>query len=227
MHISTVRHDEVFDARKNNTQITIVGAGATGSRVFMALIELGLTNITVFDDDVVEGHNLANQAYVRHQVGKPKVMSLADLYRFKTGYMPPESMLFINERVPCQGIPLKGTVFLLTDTMASRKEIYDKEIKDNPEVTHVIETRMASTHGNIFSFSPYEKAKSQRWRDGLTNDEGGEVSACGSSLSVGTTASIIANMAVWQMMHSMTNPEAVEGRLDVYLNPTMLDTGSI
>ena len=55
MGINISRHKDYFDAMSQKLQpITIIGAGATGSRVFEALVNLGMTNIAVFDDDKIE-----------------------------------------------------------------------------------------------------------------------------------------------------------------------------
>lgn len=225
--ISTVRHDEVFNARQNNSQITIIGAGAIGSRVFAALVELGLTKIRVIDFDNVEAHNLANQIFNHSDIGKPKVEACADWYKLKTGYEPPKTMEFINAKLPCDDIQTTGTVFLLTDSMVSRREIFESCIRGNLSAFRVIEVRMASTHGNVHVFSPLVDAESKAWIDTLIDDDLAEVSACGSSLTVGTTASILANAAVWQFMHSKTDEAALDTAIDVFLKPMVVATRSL
>lgn len=217
MSLSTIRHDEIFLARENNQRITIIGAGATGSRVFAALVELGLTNLTIVDYDEVEPHNLANQMYLAEHVGTPKVSAMCDWTRKKLGYVP-NTMHFVQGAAP-QDAEIRGTVFLLTDTMASRKEIFEAALKDNPEVYRVIETRMASTHGNVYFFDPNDPASYSAWEDTLSDDEETEVSHCGSSISVGPTASIIANLAVWQFMLRKMDPASTDDVVDIFLRP--------
>ncbi len=220
--ISIRRHQEIFDPSKYRGPITIIGAGATGSRVFAALAELGLTNITVYDFDKVEAHNLANQLFINHDIGQMKVSGLFDWYQRKMGVdLPPEEMKFIADKVT-EDTQLKGVVFLLTDTMESRREIFERCIQGNTDIPTVIETRMAATHGNVFTFNPHEKG--QAWLDTLIDDDDAETSACGSTLSVGTTASVIANLAVWQFMHLKTDPLAVDEVVNVFLKPFILTT---
>lgn len=225
-NLSTIRHDEIFDARKNNQRITIIGAGATGSRLFAALVELGLDNITIVDFDKVESHNLANQLFVTSDIGHSKVDSLRHWWRSKTGMADhPDSLQFIDAEVPHPDAEIKGTVFLLTDTMSSRREIYETCLKNNPDVYRVIETRMASSYGNIYTFNPNDPVQRQKWEDSLIDDDDAEVSHCGSSISVGTTASIIANLAAWQYMHCKTDPAAAEEKIDIFLKPLCVSTG--
>lgn len=227
--MNITRHQSIFDPQQNDHGITIIGAGATGSRLWLALVELGLKNITVYDFDVVESHNLANQIYLETHIGLPKVTALEAYYRYKTGETPPPSMRFLNEKVDSNTIDMfSGTVFLLTDTMQSRREIFDSHCAENYSLKCVIETRMASSYGNIFTFDPNDKDMREAWINTLvSDDEPGEVSPCGSSISVGTTASIIANLAVWQFILQCTNPIAVDPKVNIFLQPLIVSKGSI
>jgi molybdopterin/thiamine biosynthesis adenylyltransferase len=220
--ITIRRHQSIFDPAQYPESINIIGCGATGSRVFMALVELGCMNINCYDFDHVEDHNLANQAFLASHILVPKVDACRNMYRLKTGRSAPETMTFNNARVPVKdaGI-MSGIVFLLTDTMASRREIYEEVIKDNPLIPFVIETRMASTHGNVNVFDPNDPKQAKKWVDSLIDDGEAELSPCGQPISVGTTASIIANLAVMQYMWWSSNPEAANQNIEIYLKPFM------
>lgn len=224
--LSLIRHLPIFDPSKTNPPIHIIGAGATGSRLWLSLVELGLTNISIYDFDKVEAHNLANQIFLNHHIGMTKVDALADYYVQKTGREPLASFGFYNVKVcPETTDPtmLNGIVFLLTDTMESRKDIMQNLIEGSG-VAAVIETRMASSYGNVNVINPFDAADLQSWYDSLINDDEAEVSACGASISVGPTASIIANLAVWEMIHLLQNQEAVDKRLSLHLKPVMINS---
>ena len=224
--LSTIRHDPIFRAYDyKDYPIHIVGAGATGSRLFMSLIELGLTNISVYDFDIVEPHNLANQSYLHEHIGMLKVAALKDLASKKLG-VPADlikDMRFINERIDQR--QFDGFLFLLTDTMASRREIVEAQTTGaDSALLQVFETRMASTHGNVAHFSPTNAAQRKAWFDTLISDDEGEVSACGTSISVGPTASLIANMAVWEFMNFLLNDGCATAQLDVFFKPMLMTT---
>jgi len=219
--INTARHKEIINPLHHQEPIHIIGAGATGSRLFTALIELGFTNISIHDFDTVESHNLANQIFVYSDIGEYKVKALQDWAVAKLG----EDVIDINYgtfALPHPDVHLEGTVFLLTDTMGSRREIYDQCIEGNHDVTRVIETRMASSYGNVYSFDPVMQGAA--WLDTLIDDDKAEASACGSSISVGSTASIIANLAVWQFTLSLVDPESADGITDIFLKPFCMAT---
>ncbi len=223
--ISPVRHLSVFNPIQNNKiPIHIIGMGATGSRIFQGLIELGLTNIKCYDFDIVEEHNLANQIYWKKQVGLPKVEAAKEYYKLKTGENAPPEMIFHFQKVNIANFPItqfKGIVFLLTDTMASRKEIMDDFLMPN-DVTLVIETRMASSYGDIRLINPKDPHQVTDWYNSLIHDDDAEMSPCGTSISMGATASIIASMAIWQMIHVLTDPLAQDPIINLHLKPLTL-----
>lgn len=67
-----------------NTSISIIGAGATGSFLGLALSKIGYAfngkygELKIFDNDVVGAHNLSNQYFFPNQTGKSKVESLKE-----------------------------------------------------------------------------------------------------------------------------------------------------
>jgi adenylyltransferase/sulfurtransferase len=63
------------------TRFVIVGAGAIGSAVVLALSKMGMRRATVYDFDTLESHNFANQLHPISQLGKPKVDSLLAVAR--------------------------------------------------------------------------------------------------------------------------------------------------
>jgi molybdopterin/thiamine biosynthesis adenylyltransferase len=236
--INIMRHESVFNPKDHNYPIHIIGAGATGSRVFAALVELGITNITVYDPDVVEDHNLANQIYMVRDISYPKVDGCMRFAADKLGSSH-ANMTFSNRKVTeayiREGYMKGGVVFLLTDTMDSRREIANALVARcfGPEAQLatapllIIETRMASTHGAVFSINPFDREAHRQWLSTLVDDndtDSIEVSPCGTALSVGTTASLIANYAVWQMMQFFVDPVGLQPRVDLFFKPTLTIT---
>lgn len=237
--INIMRHESIFNPKDYDFPIHIIGAGATGSRVFAALVELGVKNISVYDDDVVEDHNLANQIYGVDDINEPKVIGCYNFTLHKLGIVPKE-MIFANRRVTDgyvrNGGVAGGIVFLLTDTMASRREIVaglhrrcitPSGAESAPLL--IIETRMASTHGSVFTLNLFDEEQYKQWRSTLVDDDNEdliELSPCGTALSVGTTASLIANYAVWQMMQFFIDPVGLQPRVDLFFKPTLTMTMS-
>ena len=231
--LSTIRHDSIFNATKHALPAIIIGAGATGSRVFASLVELGCTNITVVDFDIVESHNLANQIYRDADVGWLKVEACRNWYQHKTGRPTPASMYFIDQKVDAENTlanykwaEQQSVVFLLVDSMAARREIFDQCIRTNPYLQLMIETRMASSYGDVYALEPQVNIDAKAWLASLTDDEVAEASPCGGSISVGPTANIISNLAVWRYINycnAMANELSFNpSHQRVYLTPELI-----
>ena len=204
MDINYSRQADLFDNSTFKTPIHIIGAGATGSWVALFLAKLGISNITVWDFDKVEAHNIPNQVYRLEgngtegitDVGEYKVDALSGIVRGSTG-------ININAKnIKVDGNqPLSGIVFVLTDTMRSRKDIYEKAIRLNPAVKLLIETRMGLEGGRVYVVDPMSLKQAKEYEATFTyNDDEAEVSACGTSQSIIATAVQIASIAVWQVI---------------------------
>jgi hypothetical protein len=190
------RQMELFDPQTFNTPVHIIGAGATGSWVALFLAKLGIKDITVWDFDTVGEHNLPNQFFRPIDIGEPKVLALRDTVSSQTGTV----LNAKNTRVT-GAQRLSGIVFMLTDTMKSRKEIWEQAIKMKPQVQLLIETRMGLSDGRIYTINPTSTDHIKEYENTFYSDEEASVSACGISQSVITTAVTIAGMAVRQLIN--------------------------
>lgn len=221
--IDTTRHVEIFSPDSfGSRRIDVIGAGASGSRIVLSLAKLGIENIHVYDFDSVEAHNIANQAYSQSDIGRPKVEALQALVKEHTGM----DIAIHNERV--DGSQRLGeVVFLLTDTMASRKEIWQKAIRYKATTKLMIETRMGVDQGRVYTINPTRPAHVKGWEETLYDDDVAEVSACGSTISVGPTAEFLSGLAVWQLIrwlaietgHKTAQDDALDQEILFWLRP--------
>ena len=198
-----VRQAEVFNRETFNMPVHIIGVGATGSWVALQLAKMGVKDITIWDFDHVEEHNVPNQLFDMSDIGLPKVEAL-------NAKMTPSrssgNITVKNERfVP--GMPLAGVVFNLVDSMKARKEIWEQSIKYKPNVKLLIETRMSARGGYIYTIRPMERAHIKRYENTLYSDVESETSFCGVSQSIVATAVQLSSMAVWQMINYAANGE--------------------
>lgn len=189
------RQIEIFDPATFNTPVHVIGAGATGSWVTLFLAKLGVKDITVWDFDRVEEHNLPNQAFGLIDIGLPKADAVAAEVLRATGTVIKANIQEVNARTR-----LNGIVFMLTDTMKSRKEIWDGAIKLNYGVKLLIETRMGLRGGRIYTIFPTDIQQIRKYEGTFYTDEEATASACGVSQSIICTAVNIASLAVWQFL---------------------------
>ena len=221
MAVDSIRHINVFDPRLYPNPVHIIGAGATGSFLALQIAKLGVKELHVWDFDKVEEHNLANQLYGPEHVGAYKVDALAEVV-LEQADIP---LLIHKEKVVNQ--VLGGVVFLLTDTMASRKEIWDNCIKYKPYVDLMIETRMGIKTYEVHSINPSDPAQVNGWeaRWFPDDEEVAAPSGCGARTTIGATASLLAASAVWQFLKK-ANDLPVENWVFGAVEPFMIESVS-
>jgi molybdopterin/thiamine biosynthesis adenylyltransferase len=190
------RHQELFDPHTFNTPVTIIGAGATGSWLALALAKLGIDNISIWDFDKVEEHNVPNQAFGIGDIGRAKVASLADIIEQNTGT---ELLSIYNKEFKDQR--LQGIVFLMVDSMKARKEIFDNSIKMKSAVKLLVEPRMGLNEGRIYNVNPMDLNHIKRYEECWYSDDEAEVSACGTSQTVITTALAVSSWCCRQLIN--------------------------
>lgn len=75
--------------------ITLAGVGGIGSYVGFLLARMKPTSIFIYDDDVVETVNMSGQLYSQSDLGKLKVIALAEMVKNYAGY---NSIFAISEK---------------------------------------------------------------------------------------------------------------------------------
>lgn len=204
------RQANILNPEEFNRPIHIIGAGATGSWVAFTLAKMGLTNITVYDFDEVGMHNLPNQMFGLTDINKNKALSIKNIIRRFTGF----NIKARTQKVE-GGQPLQGIVFVLTDTMKSRKDIYNMSIKNNPNVDLLIETRMDLRGGRIYAIDPKNRYMCKQYEGTFYSDDEAEVSACGVSQTVLPTALAITSNAIWKLLNYING--------EPFFNETIMD----
>lgn len=203
--IDFLRQLDLLDPKQiGNRSVTLIGAGATGSHIAWYLAQLGWgdTNqgcgtMKVFDDDGVEDHNLANQIYEPEHVSLFKVDALKAMILRKFGF----EIEIHREQVTDQRKDVAATyVFLLTDTMSSREEIFEKCLRFSFSTDLVIETRMGLRDGRIYAFNPNDPTHVEEWKKTLYKDDEAQASRCGASASIISTVTFLSSMAVSRLV---------------------------
>lgn len=199
--INTIRHQSIIAPYEHKMPIHIIGCGATGSWVNTILTRMGFNNIIIYDFDTVEEHNIANQDYIQADIGELKVNATFN----KMLNINPDCIISAQNEKVTKRNSFKGIVFCLTDTMSSRKEIWENCIKNKILVDCFIETRMGADQGMIYTINPKKPSQVKAYEQTFYTDDVAETSLCGTSISVLPTAMSIASQAVWQMISFLNN----------------------
>jgi molybdopterin/thiamine biosynthesis adenylyltransferase len=143
------RHWDMIDVERLHTlPIRIIGAGSVGSFTCLSLSKMGAHSIKVWDDDMVDEHNISNQFYRTQDVGEFKVDAL-------------QNMIMDFEGIPIQienekwygDTDCNGIIIAAVDNMNARKRIWDK-IKGNDDVSLFIDPRMGGRVARIYAVNP-------------------------------------------------------------------------
>lgn len=210
MLLDLTRHLTVFSPHAfGSRRVDVIGVGATGSRIALSLAKLGIANIHIWDDDRVESHNIPNQAYTQEHIGELKVRAMQSIVAQATG-----ATVAIHPSKVDGSQELGEVVFLLVDRMDARRLIWEGSLKYKLRTQIVIETRMGSDAGRIYTVNPNRQGHIASWESTLCQDDEAEVSACGASISVGPTAEVISGLAVWQLLRWFAIENGSDDELD-------------
>lgn len=183
---------EFFKPEMCNERLHIIGCGAIGSTVAENLVRFGLTNITLYDFDVVEKHNIANQMFRETDIGKLKTEALAE-YLCSINPEAKADLKIVNKGYT--GQKLSGYVFLCVDNIDLRREIAEK-CADNQYIKAMFDFRMRLTDAQHYAadWSNRDMIENFLKTMAFSHEEAQKetpVSACNITLSVVPTVRII------------------------------------
>ena len=197
------RQMNIFDKykwNKNKIPVNVIGVGASGSWLTLALAKMGIEDIRVYDFDKIGEHNIPNQAFNIESIGDYKVRGLESVVKNQSGISIDWNIKEVTKKDK-----MSGVVFLLTDTMSSRKEIYESIIKHNPNIELLVETRMDLRCCRIYTICPSSLEHRKQYEQTFYDDSEAEVSACGTSQTVVCTAMGVASHAIWSFLKWVNN----------------------
>lgn len=193
---------EFFQPEKEDARINIVGCGSVGSTIAVLLARAGVTKMTLWDFDMVEPHNLANQMFRQCDVGKLKTEALADILAEINPDIRDDLQLKSDG---WNGQQLSGYVFLCVDSIELRRETVEKFF-DSPYIRAMFDfrTRLTDAQHYAADWSDYKKKKNFLSTMEFSHEEAAEetpVSACNVTLLVAPTVWIICSAGVANFMN--------------------------
>lgn len=144
----TRQRDLVDEKALLKSKVTIIGAGAIGSFTALTIGKMGAGRIVLYDDDGVSDHNLPNQFFRKRDVRQFKVEALQGvLEEFADATTIGVNRKYIDE-------PLTETTIVATDSMSSRKMIWE-QFKKQKQAIHLIEARMGAELGMVYTMTKF------------------------------------------------------------------------
>lgn len=188
---------EFFQPEKLGARIHIVGCGSVGSTIAENLVRCGVTELTLWDFDKVEPHNLANQMFRQQDIGKTKVEALFDILKDINPEVTDKTELKPDG---WKGKLMSGHIFLCVDSIELRREIVEKHM-DSPYVKAIFDFRtlLESAQHYAADWTNLKMKEDLLNSMQFSHEEAAEetpVSACGVTLGVATTVRLICALGV-------------------------------
>ena len=126
------KQSKLYNPHKHKPKIHVYGAGSIGSHVVIGLAKIGITDITVYDFDIVEESNIPAQFFAKRQAETKmfKTESIQYLTEYMTGIQIKTENIKIDEKFQPQ-ISIDTIHILAFDNVEARRIIAEK-IKDYP-----------------------------------------------------------------------------------------------
>ncbi len=183
-----------------NEKILIIGAGATGSFVALALAKMGCSNITIYDADTVEEHNFPSQLFPVSALGKNKALAVSDIvYSFTETVIVPKPAMFTKHDV------VEGIVICALDTMQGRNMIF-KMCAGNPKVKLLIDPRCGAEVCRVLTLLPELSSACEKYRKTIHSDKDADPAPC-TARSIIYTVLLISSLICTQIKKYLMNQE--------------------
>lgn len=193
------KQSELIDVNKFDIPIHVIGCGALGSWLTFFLLKMGFKNVTIYDFDEIEEHNLPNQMFAEEHIGKQKVEALKMTYESYFDDIK-ERLTVVNERVvPKMAKEFEGIVFSCVDSMSVRRKLYEACVKEG-KADLWIEGRIGLFGAYIYTLNYNTPKMCEAYEATLYEDEEAEVSACGVSQTALPAAVCCASNMLMQMI---------------------------
>lgn len=201
--IGLVDPKKLYDLR-----VRIIGVGAIGSMVAIALAKMGVGSIELWDPDTVEKHNLPNQFYRTGDLGKPKVEALTRTLTedFGAFEVTPFHSAYSTKDASAAALPNAQVVVCAVDSMEFRKDLWENGIRNRYNPKLYIETRMGGEEFRIYSLDPMASETHSAYESELYSTGEADATPC-------TERSILYNvMVLGGLVASYVKKYAVEDK---------------
>lgn len=203
------KQSELINVNEFNMPIHIIGCGALGSWLTFFLAKMGFKNITVYDFDTVEEHNLPNQMFMEKNIGELKVDALQSILPLYCDDAD-NRVRYITCRVTSDIVKdFEGIVFSCVDSMKVRKKLYEACVKEG-KADLWIEGRIGLFGAYVYTINYNTPMMCEAYEKTLYDDEEAEVSACGVSqtalpAAVNCASEMLMQMISWYRGNDVVN----------------------
>lgn len=142
---------KIFDTETWSWPVHLIGAGGINNLVGPTLAKMGVNEIHIWDDDILETRNCPTEvAYSYEMVGQPKVAAMAEAIL----HLRPDVTVHQHQTRVTADTVINGIVIAGVDSMHSRQIIWECVKKNFWEIPFFVDGRSAGEEVAIFAFPP-------------------------------------------------------------------------
>lgn len=149
--------------------VTLIGAGGIGSNLAPLIAKLGVSHLTVWDDDIVEPVNLAMQHFGPADLG----LSKADVVAREVRRLNPAIDIEVKKERFAKGAHLDGFVIAAVDSMQSREQIIEEVVWQCESIPLFLDGRFDRQYNefvDLYAVDPKDAEEVRRYRAALFPD---------------------------------------------------------
>ena len=169
-----LRQSGLINKKILSTPIRVIGAGGIGSFTVLTLAKMGFDNISVWDFDTIEEHNLSNQFYRTQDMGQKKVKALTSIVKdFCEVNIKPSEIEFDSSMID----QLEGIIIPAVDNMRTRKFIF-RSIRRKPEIIGLVDGRMGGNQAEVYTVHMQNNEQKKIYNGTLWSDSEADEIPC-------------------------------------------------
>lgn len=205
--MNIIKSQDYFDPLDVKQRCHIIGCGSVGSTVAELLARLGITKISLYDFDVVEAHNIANQMFVDTDIKSQKVEATKRIILSINPDAKNDIILYPEGYT--SKTKLSGYVFLCVDNIDLRREIATKN-KANRSIAAMLDFRTRLEDAQHYAADWQNPQMIDNFIKSMefSHEEAHEatpVTACNVEMSVAPTVRVICSYGVANFMNFIRN----------------------
>lgn len=222
MALDTTRHNDLITSiiDELNTPVHLIGCGSIGTLLGTTLVRLGFTNLHLWDEDMVEAHNLANQYFDHSDLGELKTRALA---RKLLSIDPGVLITRHDERFDEQSAVKPGCILIAcVDSMAARKDIYTVA---QEQQCLLLDGRMGAHNGQLHLVRTTDRDACAAYARTLYNDSDASAAPC-TMRTILYTINVLTGLMARRLIQALKDPKRTG--ISEYLNldePGFFNTG--
>ncbi|MCA9354834.1 MAG: ThiF family adenylyltransferase [Candidatus Kaiserbacteria bacterium] len=164
----------LFDPRLARP-VVVIGAGAIGSWVTLALAKMGVSDITVIDGDTVASHNGSMSLYTGADTARLKVEVLRERVRELAGV----EIKVVPEMYSGGPLPKGVTVIASVDTIPARKLIWKQLLQQRFSHDLLVDTRTSAAYAEVYAVNPKNGRDREEYERSLPPEDKAAPQTCG------------------------------------------------